>query len=365
MSDVFARRQFERGRQFELQDKLEEAVRAYEAACSMKPGFPDAYFALGRIEANRNHFEAALGLFDQALAISTDPQIREWRAYVCGRLRRYDEALADYRAVVEAGEHQARVNLGRMLLALRRYDEAEEALKGAEDPSSQVLLAALPRYREFTAGERVDDLRAVRYLFATNIVLGTFGDGGLTPNPRRYLLLTPVHIALTVRRLLALVERRGWRFDGVAGSGPHHGPVARLCAHALGTELLTAAPGPGCRVLLCSAILKSVAEARAVEASWRERGVRLLHFALGLVPEGDPDTAEPEILGWVGRSAVPWHRVEPMSRLEPDASVTDGQWPGFRVGPPIVDPNQERVSAGLIEAFEEGRRDVALREVME
>ncbi|MCA9527507.1 MAG: hypothetical protein KC549_14555, partial [Myxococcales bacterium] len=235
----------------------------------------------------------------------------------------------------------------------------------ADDASSAVLLAALPRYREFAGGERVDDLRAVRYLFATNVVLGTFGDGGLALNPRRYLLLSPVHIAVTVRRLQALVERKGWRFDGVAGAGPHHGPVARLCAHALGVDVLTAAPGPGCRVLLCSAVLKSVAEARAAEAAWRDRGVRVLHFALALVPDGDPDPAEPELLGWVGRAAVPWHRVEPMSRLEPDASVTDGAWPGFRVGPPVVDPNQERVSAGLIEAFEEGRRDVALRDVLD
>ena len=365
MSDVFARRQFERGRQYELQDKLDEAIRSYEAACSMKPAFADAFFALGRIEANRNRFEVALELLDQAVARTEDPQVREWRAYVCGRLRRYEEALADYRAVVEAGEQQARVNLGRMLLALRRYDEAEEALKGAEDPSSQVLLHALPRYREFAADERVDDLRAVRYLFATSLVLGTQGDGGMTPNPRKYLLISPQHVAVTVGRLVELVRLKGWAFDGVAGSGPHHGPMARLCAQALGLEVLPAAPGPGCRLLLCSAIIKSVEEARSLEAPWRDRGVRVLHFAQAFVPEGDPDHGEPAVVGWVGRAAVPWHRVDPMSRLEPDEGVTDGPWPGFRVGPAAVDPNIERVSAGLVAAFDGRGRDPTARSILD
>lgn len=365
MSDLFARRQFERGRQFELQDKLDEAIRAYELACSMKPAFADPFFALGRIEANRNRFEVALDLLDEAVARTEDPQVREWRAYVCGRLRRYDEALADYRMVVEAGEQQARVNLGRMLLALRRYDEAEEALQGSDDPSAAVLVNALPRYREFSAEERVDDLRAVRYLFATNIVLGTLGDGGLTPSPRKYLLISPQHLAVTVGRLVELSQARGWRFDGVVGSGPHHGPVARLCAHALGLEVLSAAPGPGCRLLLCSAVIRSVEETRALEAPFRDRGVKLLHFAQTYVPEGDPDHGEPAIVGWVGRAAVPWHRVDPMSRLEPDDDVTDGPWPGFRVGPPSVDPNVERVSAGLIAAFDARGRDSAARAILD
>ena len=365
MSDLFARRQFERGRQYELQDKLDEAIRAYEVACSMKPDFPEPFFALGRIEANRNRFEVAVDLIDEAVARTEDPQVREWRAYVYGRLRRYDEALADYRAVVEAGEQQARVNLGRMLLALRRYDEAEEALQGADDPAAVVLLNALPRYREFGAEERVDDLRAVRYLFASNLVLGTQGDGGLTPNPRKYMLLSPQHIAVMVGRLVELCRARGWQFDGVVGAGPHHGPVARLVAHALDVECLAAAPGPGCRLLLCSAVLRSVEETRALEAPFRDRGVRLLHFALAYVPEGDPDHGEPAILGWVGRSAVPWHRVDPMSRLEPDESVTDGLWPGFRVGPAAVDPNIERVSEGLIAAFEARARDAGARAILD
>lgn len=355
MSDLFARKHFERGRQFELQDRLDEAVKSYEIACSMAPGFPDAYYALARIEANRNRFEAALDLLDKALAVEDSPAVREWRAYVNGRLRRYDEALADYRAVVDAGEVQARVNLGRMLLALRRYDEAEAVLGLCDEPAAALLLDALGRYREFSGAERVDDARAIRYLFARAIVLGTAGDGGLRIKPTRYLLLSARHVAVTINRLLALIDERGWRFDAVAGDGPRHRPIAQALAQTLGLPVTD--PGPGSRVLLASAVLHSAAEAKAARAPLEARGCKVMHFAAGFVPSGDPSLDEPAIVGWVGRAAVPWYRVEPYSRLIPDEAVKDGPFPGFHVGPPTVDPNIERNSARLLEAIEAARSD--------
>lgn len=355
MSDLFARKHFERGRQFELQDRLDEAVKSYEVCCSMQPAFHEPYYALARIEAGRNKFETALDLLNRALAIEESAPIREWRAYVNGRLRRYDDALADYDAVIEAGEVQARVNQGRMLLALRRYDKAEAVLALCEEPAAKVLLDSLPRYREFETTERLDDVRAVRYLFATSLVLGTWGDGGVTLRGSRYLLLSERHVAATIRRLLALIDARGWAFDAVVGEGPRHGPVAAAISTALGLPLGNA--GTGSRVLLASAVLQTVEEARAVRAPWIARNCKVMHFALGLVPPRDPSADEPAIIGWVGRCAVPWYRVEPYARQVADDTVKDGPTPGFRTGPPTVDPNTVEVCARIQAALDEDRAD--------
>lgn len=348
MSDIFARKHFERGRQYELQDRIDDAIKSYEIACSMQPGFHEPYYALARIEAGRNRFDVALDLLDQALAVEESPPIREWRAYVNGRLRRYDEALADYEAVIAAGEVQARVNQGRMLLALRRYDAAEKVLALCDEPAAKVLLDALPRYREYAPRDRLDDARAVRYLFARGVVLGTGGDGGLPMHHSRYLLLSARHVALTLARLIALIRARGWIFDMVAGEGPRHAPIAGALGELLG--LPVGEPGPGSRVLLAQSVVYTIAESKAAREALTARGCHVMHFAAGLVPPRDPSDEEPALIGWVGRCAVPWYRVESYSRLIADDSAAEGPYPGFRVGPPRVDPNTRAVQARLLDA---------------
>ena len=362
MIQRLARKHFERGRQFELQEQHDEAVECYERAVALEPESADAFLALGRLQAIRGQFQTALKLLTQADSRSRDPQIREWRAYVYGRLRRYEDALADYRAVLEEGDPSVRVNLGRMYLALSRYDEAEAVLVESEEPSGQQLLAALPRYREFR-GERLDDMRTTRYLFGRTVLLGTMGDGGLRPTGHRYLMLSARHVALTLRRLVALIQDRGWQLSGVGGEGPHHGPVARVMADMLGVPRVTpeTATGP---VLLCSAVVKGSAETLRIEGPWRSAKVRFLHATVGLVPAGDPDEIEPAVIGFAGRCAVYWHRVEGFSRLVQDREAEDGPWPGFRVGPAFVDPNTDRVCKAVTEAILQPNPDPAAEAIL-
>lgn len=368
MLERLALKHFERGRRFELQEKHDEAIESYEKAVALEPASADAYLALGRLQAMRGQFQTALSLLDRAAERSEDGQIREWRAYVYGRLRRYDEALADYRAVLDEGDPSVRVNLGRMLLALSRYDEAAEVLDESHDPAGRQLLAALPRYREFQ-GERLDDMRTTRYLFGRTLLLGTLGDGGLRPTGHRYLLLTARHVALSLRRLTTLIEQRSWRFAGVGGDGVHHRPVARAVAELL--ELPQVTPDdldPGDLeadgVLLCSAVVKGSAEAKRIEAPWRARGVPVLHVAVGLIPDGDPDEDEPAVIGFAGRCAVYWHRVESFSRLVQDGDAEDGPWPGFRVGPAFIDPNVDRVVGAILEAARKPGSDPTARSIL-
>ena len=118
----------------------------------------------------------ALTHLNQALALDEDVQTRQWRGYVLGRLHRYEDALADYLQLRHLCDPQIEVNIGRMLLALRRFDEAEDVLVVVSDPSAEQLMNAIPRYREFEV--IAEDVRSIRYLFGGTCVLGTLGEGG-------------------------------------------------------------------------------------------------------------------------------------------------------------------------------------------
>ena len=349
MLERLARKHYERGRQFELQDRFEEAIDAYRRAVALDPPFYEPFLALGRIEASRGRFEKALELLDRADESGEDPEIRHWRGYVHGRLCSYDEALSDYRSVEELGDPHVQVNIGRMLLALGRYDEAENVLVGSIDEKGKQLYSALPRYREF-GKEPMDDQRVNRYLFGGTLVLGTMGDGGLRLASDRYMLLTPAHVAVTVGRFMTLATERGWIFDGVAGRGAHHAPVALALSRLLNIPMLND-PQEAVRVLLASAVVKGPVEAASLTRPWRAVNAKIMHFALGLVPTGDPNPLEPALVGLVSRCAVPWYRVESYARLETDVEMRpDASWPGFKIGPAHVDPNSKNVAQRLVEA---------------
>lgn len=352
MTIHLAWRHFERGRNYEIQSRLNEAIDAYRKAIDLKPDFPDAFFALGRIEANRGRNAEAVALFDQAVAIKTTPEMLEWRAFVNGRLKRYEAALADYRVVVAGGEAHARINLGRILLALGRYDEAEEALRSASDDAAAVLLDALPRYREYASADATEDARAVRYLFARTVLLGTLADGGMRPRSAGGWCFTGGHFNITWRRFLAMARGERWHFDGVAGDGALHGPVADWAAQDAGwsrlsTPAAAVAAGVG-QVLLVSAVVEGVAQARQLVQPWRAAGLKVLHLVFAFMPTGQPAMDEPELVGFVGRCFVSWYRVNELSRLEFDPESTDPRWPGWRLQIPFVDPNRARVVAGLV-----------------
>ena len=351
MKNHLARKHFERGRQFELQDQIEAASEAYGAAVALGPDFAEPFVSLARIEASRGDHERALELLDEALERDADAQTIEWRAYVLGRLRRYSEALAEYRRILDAGDPQVRVNVARMLLALRRYDEAHEVLESSDEAAAAVLLEALPRYREYQDADRTDDGRAVRYLFGRTLVLGTVGDGSRVVGGAHYLLLTPRHVAATIGRFLRFAELRGWRFDAVVGDGPHHRPVALALSELLDLPYLARAE-PDQEVLVCSAVVKGVDVAKVLRGA--AGGTRSLHLALGFVPGGDPSLEEPDLVGFANRCAVPWYRVDDYARLVPSDQEFEGEpFSGFEVGPAYIDPNSARVAEELVAACRE------------
>ena len=74
-----------------------------------------------------------------------------------------------------------------MLLALRRFDEAEDVLVVVSDPSAEQLMNAIPRYREFEV--IAEDVRSIRYLFGGTCVLGTLGEEALRITDEKHQLL--------------------------------------------------------------------------------------------------------------------------------------------------------------------------------
>ena len=92
-------------------------------------------------------------------------------------------------------------------------------------------------------------------------------------------------------------------------------------------------------------------DAAAVTQAVRREGYPYLHFALGLIPRGDPNAKEPHVIGFVNRCAVPWYRVEPFSRLQPSDGTRPEIIPQMVVGPAYINPNHDEVSTAIIEAF--------------
>ncbi|MBU0554113.1 tetratricopeptide repeat protein [Myxococcota bacterium] len=339
MKEKLARRHFERGKQFELMDQLDEAAEAYQRACELAPSFPEPFFALGRIEANQGDYEEALSLLDEAVLRAPEREFFEWRAFVKGRLRRHEEAIEDYRRVDES-DPQVVLNIARMLLGLRRYDEVEACLSGLTEPQAEVLLDALPRYREFFEHESLTTARAYHYLFAQTVLLGTLG--GAEGGDEDYLLFTPAHISFSLQRLNLVIKALGWRFEAVAGEGPHHGPLAEIMADWLGLPL-NPDPAAGLRTLLISAVLEDLKASKAASRALREAKTPHVHFALSFSNlNGEPTKEGPDVVGYLGKSAVWWYRVASFSRLVLDEEDETGLG-ALKVGPAFINPNVAEV----------------------
>ena len=371
-----ARKHFERGRAFEVQDKLDEAVDCYRQAVALSPDFAAPYFGLGRAEALLGQFGSALRALERARDFGPDAEVSEWLGYTLGRLRLYDRALAAYQEAMDPDDPNLRVNAARMMLALGQWSEVEALLSGVDDPAALALLDGLPRYQEFQPPgigpispprDPLDEPRALRYVAAGTLVLGTLGDGGLAMNGPGYVLLSMRHVAVTVRRLMRLIRERRWAFDAVVGSGPAHAPVAIALSTLLEVPHATEV-APDARVLVASAVVHGPEESLNLMRPWTKRPGKTLHFALGYTSEADATPDEPELVGHAGRCAVEWYRVESWSRMRIVEVLFSRRKPelaDFEVGPPFVDPNSGRVAAAIVEAVQRSRSDPPIVAVLD
>ena len=107
------------------------AIKDYEAAIKMDPGFVEAYFNLGLLYYDESDFEKAMTYFTKVAEISPEtPQARAYIASIYAQQGRYDEA-ADAIEKLLAGSAEAAIRESRRLRGLGRIDEAIDTLEKA------------------------------------------------------------------------------------------------------------------------------------------------------------------------------------------------------------------------------------------
>lgn len=105
----------------------DESMVLMERACTLEPGNPDVWLALGMLHKDRGDLQAAESAFEKALGIAPASSVIH---YSLGNLYlddgRLDAAVARYQAAISLDEasHDARHNLALTYLRLGRYRDA-------------------------------------------------------------------------------------------------------------------------------------------------------------------------------------------------------------------------------------------------
>lgn len=219
-------------------------------------------------------------------------------------------------------------DLALSCLHLFRFDDAEKYLHEyrrlePEDDEADLLLAGMPRYREFRAGERMDDIRAEVYLRTGKVVLGTGTNGEefeIEPALCHHFGLRAT--ARVLGRLKAMLEAFGLKMDAIVSKGVEDLPVGIALAELLAVPLMDAADvRSGMRVLMACGAVRQPEPARQLRLAMETAGAQVIGFALGVCPdeeEGLPVLLDFDFVGVHGLSACFWFRVEPMSRFNFD-----------------------------------------------
>lgn len=166
-------------------ERYEDALEAFQQCLTLAPDDPSALYEIGYIHYILGNLPQAL----ESLYVPQDVYGDDWRVHnligACHlRLEAWEEAEASYR---------------QALLLAASTEEAEEAQAG---------LWVARRYQEFDSGSPLGFKERV-YADGGVVVLGTAGDDGLEVPSREELVLSPAAIAVTLRRLQALVESFG------------------------------------------------------------------------------------------------------------------------------------------------------------
>lgn len=116
------------GKALERQNHPLEAVKSYDAAIVIDPGFAEAHGNRAEILAQAGLAEEALKGFDRALALNPNA-VPDWvnRGALLHEIGRHEEALAcfDKALALVPDNPDVLVNRANALLSLGRYDEAE------------------------------------------------------------------------------------------------------------------------------------------------------------------------------------------------------------------------------------------------
>lgn len=114
--------------------RYEQALKAYEQAMQLDPGYARAYRSKGDVLFDRRRYEEALDTYQQAILLDPNhARIHRNIGDILSRLKRYDEALAAYEEaiLIEPGNALHYNDKGKLLYGLGRYEEACAAFESA------------------------------------------------------------------------------------------------------------------------------------------------------------------------------------------------------------------------------------------
>jgi tetratricopeptide (TPR) repeat protein len=205
-------------------NRIEEAIEQCRKSLDITPS-AEGFFSLGQALIDKNEHTAAMQALRRCLDLDPSMARAQYKiAFVYYLRGEYDVAITEFhRAAQIEPDWETYFFLGECYRLTHRCPEAERMLRKAmplagswgQVELTKSQLACVARLSEFSGD---DDLTVKdRYYADSGVVyLGTAQDDGLQVHPYFFYHFSYRDLAVTLKRLLALIEAARWQFDAVA-----------------------------------------------------------------------------------------------------------------------------------------------------
>jgi len=130
-----AARQFaKQGEKFFMENRLEEAIDAYDQALKLQANLPEVWNNRGVVLTRLKRYQEAIASYEQAIQIRADyPDAWSNRGVALAKLKYYEAAVFSYDRAIQLKEDylDAWNNRGQALMNLQQYDEAIASFNNA------------------------------------------------------------------------------------------------------------------------------------------------------------------------------------------------------------------------------------------
>ncbi|MGC9524194.1 MAG: tetratricopeptide repeat protein [Limnospira sp.] len=130
-----AARQFaKQGEKFFMENRLDEAINAYDQALKLQANLPEVWNNRGVVLTRLKRYQEAIASYEQAIQIRADyPDAWSNRGVALAKLKYYEAAVFSYDRAIQLKEDylDAWNNRGQALMNLQQYDEAIASFNNA------------------------------------------------------------------------------------------------------------------------------------------------------------------------------------------------------------------------------------------
>jgi Flp pilus assembly protein TadD len=347
------------GMHYRRKGLLTKAIEEFHMAVNLARDY-ESYFNLGKTLFDLGRNSEAREAFKRCLDLAPgDPEARYELACSNYGMGEYAEALTEMHDLAKQypSDWEFPYVLGSCYLRLGEYPEAEGEFRKAlslaknEEDTWSVgdALSVAQRHQEFEQSKSLG-LKDRYYKDYGVAYLGTGHDNGLEIPEYFVYNFTYQDIAITLRRLLQLVEAFGWQVDALVSIDAESLPLALALGQLLGASV------------------KQVDEVKEAEFALLVLGIgrtpELFQVAMERLPEttlsfglciGWLKQSEilPDIMGisTLEESSLPWRRVTPLSRQQTPA---DQQGGAIVLKPPYEDHREPaEIAEDILSALDE------------